>query len=353
MKGNLFDGESMKAVFARCAYELLKDGGWVTYADVMERAQNGRPLKCTVSKADNYGELKKAFPEVIEALGKENVVSDGNNRCRRYRYVGTDKNPLGDMINTKAINDIRRYWEFCQESEGFMPTSWLEYFLKDSRDLLRIKDQRKSGERVMSTGIDRKLDNIDLLPFFYDAIKHRTVLELTFRPEYEKPLTLTFHPHYLREYNGRWFVLGHADGKEPMFGFNIAIDRIDKESLHPADGKFISAPAHFYDDYFSDIVGVTHFAGAEAVDIRIRAHDHYMFMLTKTKPIHASQTIVKEFGKHDDGEYGEFQVCVAMNNEFVGRIMQMGAGLEVVSPADVRNRFREIAAKMLDRYSRE
>lgn len=352
MNDNLFDGESLKAVFARCAYELLKEGGWVTYADVMERALGGKPMECTISKTKNYGELKKAVPEVVEALGKENVETDGNNRNRRYRYVGSEKDPLGDMINAKAINDIRRYWEFCQESEGFMPTVWLEYFLRDSRDLLQIK-RRRGGGRVMSTGMDRQLDNIDLLPRLYDAIVHKTVLEVTFSPEYDKTLTLTFHPHYLREFNGRWFVFGHAEGKEPMFGYNIAIDRIVSESRQPAAVKFISAPVDFYDDYFSDIVGVTHFAGVEAVDIRIRAHARYMFMLTKTKPIHASQTIVKEFGKHDDGEYGEFQVHVAMNNEFVGRIMQMGADLEVVSPDDVRGQFREKVAEMLGRYNRE
>ena len=56
-----------------------------------------------------------------------------------------------------------------------------------------------------------------------------------------------------------------------------------------------------------------------------------------TKPIHDSYTRVKPFDKYDDGEYAEFSVDVEPNNEFYGRILQMGAGLEIVSPDTVRN----------------
>ena len=56
------------------------------------------------------------------------------------------------------------------------------------------------------------------------------------------------------------------------------------------------------------------------------------------------------FGKHEDGEYGEFTVYVELNNEFIGRILQMGAGLEVVSPEEVRNEFRKRTAELAKLY---
>lgn len=43
-----------------------------------------------------------------------------------------------------------------------------------------------------------------------------------------------------------------------------------------------------------------------------------------TKPLHQSYAIVKPFGINDDGEYAEFSVDVEPNNEFYGRILQMG-----------------------------
>ena len=64
-----------------------------------------------------------------------------------------------------------------------------------------------------------------------------------------------------------------------------------------------------------------------------------------TKPLHQSYTIVKPFAQYEDGEYAEFSVDVEPNNELYGRILQMGAGLEVVSPESVRN---EIAKRVQD-----
>ena len=56
------------------------------------------------------------------------------------------------------------------------------------------------------------------------------------------------------------------------------------------------------------------------------------------------------FGVHEDGEYGEFLVSVEVNNEFIGRILQMGAGLEIVAPEGVRNEFKERVANLADLY---
>ena len=55
-----------------------------------------------------------------------------------------------------------------------------------------------------------------------------------------------------------------------------------------------------------------------------------------TKPLHQSYTVVKPYALYEDGEYAEFSVDVEPNNEFYGRILQMGAGLEIVSPDTVR-----------------
>lgn len=64
-----------------------------------------------------------------------------------------------------------------------------------------------------------------------------------------------------------------------------------------------------------------------------------------TKLLHQSYAIVKPFGIYDDGEYAEFSVDVEPNNEFYGRILQMGAGLEIVSPKSVRD---EMAQRVHD-----
>ena len=73
----------------------------------------------------------------------------------------------------------------------------------------------------------------------------------------------------------------------------------------------------------------------------------------ETKKINSTQESTKPFGKYEDGEYGEFVVRVELNNEFIGRILQMGAGLEIVGPDEVREVFKERISELFRLYERK
>lgn len=357
MRNNIFDGESYYAMFAQVTYKRLMTREWVTYADIMADylgLKSFKELTCNVSNCDNYGELKKAFRDIRkiinEKLDGENVKEDGNNRNKRFRYIGKDDDPLVDMRNAKVISDLKQYWQFCQDSAGFFPISWLEYFFKDSRDLLDIKNKRQNGEQILSASLDRMLTNIDLLPSLYIAITNKQVLSVEYKPYEEETRTLVFHPHFLKEYNGRWHLFGHVENMLPEYGYNIALDRIVNKPRELYKHEYVAAPNGFYNDFFNDVVGVSHQADSKIEDVRIRAHSLYTFKLTETKRIHHTQETVVPFGKYENDEYGEFSVQVEINNEFIGRILQMGAGLEIVAPDNVREIFRQRVEKLADLY---
>ncbi len=78
-----------------------------------------------------------------------------------------------------------------------------------------------------------------------------------------------------------------------------------------------------------------------------------MYKLIDTKPIHPSYALVKPFGKYDDGEYAEFSIDVEVNNELIGHVLQMGAGLEVIAPVYVRDIFKERVQKLATLYQNE
>ena len=350
---NLFDGESHKAQFAIIAYRQLMSRKWVTNADIMAEylgLKSASELPYSISKCDHVKELSKALMDIKDALGRCDVEEDGNNKSRRFRYVGKDNDPLADMRNAKAINNLRQYWKFCQDSAGFFPKSWLEYFFKDCQDLLDMKAKRQKGEQVISASLDRILTNIEYLPSLYEAITNKIVLEIDYKPFDEDEITLMFHPHYLKEYNGRWHLFGHAEGREPENGYNVPLDRIQSKPRERSMVEYVPAPKHFYDEFFKDIVGVSHVKDAEKEHIIIRAHIHKIFKLMDTKPLHRSYTLVKPFGKYDDGEYAEFSVDVEPNNEFYGRILQMGAGLEVISPESVRDEMAQRVHELATLY---
>ena len=348
MRKNLFDGESYHAMFAQVAYRWLMSRKWVTYADIMADylgLKSAKDLPCNVSNCDNYGELKKAFSfvrsTIITIVGEGCFEEEGNNRNRRFRYIGKENDPLSEMRNAKVITNLRQYWKFCQDSAGFFPKSWLEYFFKDCQDLLEMKSRKQKGEQVISASVDRILTNIEYLPMLYEAIVNKQVLEIDYKPFGGDLETLIFHPQYLKEYNGRWNLFGHAEGHSPENGYNIPLDRIQTRPREKSKIEYISALPMFYEQFFKDIVGVSHTKDTTTFDIVLRAHTYYIYKLTETKPIHQSQSIAKPWGDHEDGTYGEFSLEVEVNNEFFGRILQMGAGLEILLPIEVRDLFKQ------------
>ena len=330
---------------------------WVTYADIMADylgLKSSKELTCNVSNCDNYGELKKAFRDIrkaiIEKVGVECFEEEGNNRNRRFRYKGIDDDPLADMRNARVINNLRQYWKFCQDSAGFFPKSWLEYFFKDCQDLLEMKARKRKGEQVISASLDRILTNIDYLPMLYEAIVNKQVLEIDYKPFGGEQETLIFHPHYLKEYNGRWNLFGHAEGHSPENGYNVPLDRIQAKPREKSKIDHIPAPPMFYEEFFKDIVGVSHTKETVKYNVVVRAHTYYIYRLTETKPIHWTQDTIMPWGEHEDGTYGEFSLQLEVNNELVGRILQMGAGLEIVSPDEVREIFKQRVADLAKLY---
>lgn len=353
---NPFDGNGSRAEFARIAYKQLMSRKWISYETIMAAQLKVKELPTVVSKCPKIGELKKAFPSICNAIKEQlgDIIEERGKRNIEYRYVGTEDDPLADMLNAKTIKDLGEYFEFCQDSAGFFPSSWLEYFFKNSRDLLNIKQKKQKGEQIVSSSVDRILTNIELLPRLYQAIKMQQVIYIDYKPFGKECERLIFHPHLLKEYNGRWQLFGHAEDKNPKYGYNIALDRIQNTKFEKKpDAEYKKAPAGFYEEFFKNIVGVSHIEGHIPTDINIRAHKSYMFNLTSTKPIHQSQKILIPFGRHEDGEYGEFTVHVETNNEFFGRILQMGADLEIVSPESVRSEFKQRVKALADLYNKD
>lgn len=356
-KNYLFDGDGARPQFATYTYKRLMSRKWISYADVMAdymQLESKDSLPNNVSNCDDYGELRKAFRDVyraiIEEVGEGCIEEQGNNRNKIFRYVGTNDNPLSAMINARVVKDLKKYWEFCQDSAGFFPEVWLEYYFADCQDLLSIKTKKKKGEQVISSSIDRHQTNIEYLPMLYESIKNCQVLSIDYKPFEEEQVSLIFHPHYLKEYNGRWHLFGYAEEPEAKEGVDLALDRIVNRPREVYKKEFVKAPERFYESFFENIVGVSHHESCSPEEIHIRAHTLYIHRLMETKKLHDSQETALSFGEYEDGCYGEFTVYVEVNNEFIGRILQMGEGLEIVSPQNVRDLFRERVQKMTELY---
>ena len=59
--------------------------------------KSAHDLPYPISKCDHVKELIKALSKVKEIIGHSYFEEDGNNRNKRFRYIGKDDDPLADI----------------------------------------------------------------------------------------------------------------------------------------------------------------------------------------------------------------------------------------------------------------
>ena len=354
---NIFAGFGLRTEFVNRIYNELMKRNFLTYADVLA-AYYGRPQgyydKLSCNSEVGYGELKKAFPEVLKALRSydSNCIEDNGKvgKGRAYRYIGKNDDPLSEERKAVVQKSLEDYVAFCKASAGIMPTSWFSSFFENTQLLLDTNREEENGDGHIRSSLEQNLTNINLLPIFYKAITDKQVLQFPYQRFGQEPFSLTFHPQYLKEYNGRWFVFGEAD-REPYQAYNVPLDRIVGE-VSEADGvEYIPAPKGFYQEFFNNIIGVTHEKGAKVEEIIIRTKSEYQHGLLLTKPLHHSLEEVLPYGEHDGLWYGEVKLTIEPNRELRGRILLYGDNLEVISPKSLREQIGDILKRQMEQYS--
>ena len=354
---NIFAGYGVRSEFVNLIYTELMKREFVSYADILALYCK-RPIdyykKVACSSEPGYGELKKAFPEVLKALEKVAsgcIMDNGKTgKGKAYKYIGKDDDPLSEERKAVVQKSIEDYASFCKASAGILPASWFSSFFENTQLLIDTNRETKDGGLHISSGMEQNLTNIHLLPVFFKAISDQRVVRLDYQPFSQEPFTLTFHPQFLKEYNGRWFVFGEAN-REPFKAYNVPLDRIVGEVSEVSDVEYIPAPKGFYQDFFNNIIGVTHEKGAKVEEVIIRTKTEYQHGLLLTKPLHHSQKETLPFGEYEAGNYGEVQLTVEPNRELRGRILLYGENLEVISPMSLREQIKEILRRQMQQYS--
>ena len=293
------------------------------------------------------------LPCILKALEKACpgcIKDNGQNKGKAYKYIGKNDDPLAEERKAVVQKSVEDYVAFCKASAGILPASWFSSFFENTQLLLDTNRESKDGEVRICSSAEQNLTNIDLLPVFYKAIANKQVLRFNYQRFGQEPFSLVFHPQFIKEYNARWFVFGEAD-REPYQAYNVPLDRIVGEVSEVNDVEYIPAPKGFYQDFFNNIIGVTHEKGAKVEEVIIRTKTEYQHGLLLTKPLHHSQKETLPFGEHDDHCYGEVRLTIEPNRELRGRILLYGENLEVISPLSLREQIKDILKRQLEQYS--
>jgi predicted DNA-binding transcriptional regulator YafY len=242
-----------------------------------------------------------------------------------YRYEVSSFSISNQPLNDSEVEQVKSALHIFSRFSGTPQFEWVNEMIPMLESKLGLVERKNE---VISFESNVDLKGIHFLTPLFNAITNERVLFVSYKDFRSlEPYQITFHPYFLKQYNGRWFVFGlNSDNDVP--NWNLALDRI--ESLSETNQRYIISEID-WEEYFYDLVGVTRLAGESIQEITLR-FSYSIAPYVITKPLHPSQ-------KHKNDSTGlEIKISVIPNFELERLIMSFGEQVQVVSPQHFKER---------------
>lgn len=244
-------------------------------------------------------------------------------------------NPLSDR-DYKILNEIT---EILKNYRGF------KYFEDADSIISKIEDNKlHSDYQKIQLDILPAYSGLKFISKIKEAIFEKKAIQIINKEFDQEEASIAFHPYILKEFNNRWFVLGFANKSKGKFGklWILALDRIVK--ISNSEIQYRKPNKKELKLYFSEIYGVTNYREKEAETVIVKI-DKYRSNYIRTKPIHKSQTLMKE-----EVDYDYYSMKLKLNNEIISLFLSFGKDLEVVKPKNFRKAMNEHTEQMFRKY---
>lgn len=244
-----------------------------------------------------------------------------------YRYVDPNFSINNMPLNEIEINQLLEAVGILTQFKGMPQFGWLNAIVPKLQQGISEKK-----ETIIEFDNNEYLKGIDYLGQIYNAIYYKKVLLIEYQPfESESSINFTIHPHYLKQYNNRWFLFGFNQENEKA-DWNLAIDRIKK--ITEVNIKYKPNKID-WSDYFEDIIGVT--KPVEKLPEKIILHFYgktgkYM----ETKPIHGSQK-----SNWITNDTLELKLNLIINYELERLILSYADTVKVIHPIELEKKIKE------------
>ena len=144
-------------------------------------------------------------------------------------------------------------------------------------------------------------------------------------------------PYAIKLFHQRWYLLSFTGRHYATYALDrmLAVSLTDEDFEMPED----FSPQQYFSEYFGVLTDETPLA-----HVVVRAHNWTPNYL-RTLPLHHSQ---REIATTD--HYTDFSFDIRPTADFLGELLSYGDGLEVLEPADLRQKMRQLIADNLKRY---
>jgi predicted DNA-binding transcriptional regulator YafY len=184
-----------------------------------------------------------------------------------------------------------------------------------------------------------RLRGIHFLAPLLKAIRERREVNVGYRKfQDERSKTYKVQPHMIKEYHGRWYLLGRT-GRHPQ-PIALGVDRMEKLDVLRARFKRNGDEVA---DFYDHVIGVDASPGkAERIVLRF---DPVQAKYIKSLPLHPTQQVEQE-----DKNGVTISLFVMPNIELQQQVMGWGVSVQVLEPKHLAKTIRQAHKAAAGRY---
>jgi predicted DNA-binding transcriptional regulator YafY len=309
-------------------------------------------VKRTIQRDINY--MKRTYG--IEL--REDLLGGETGRELKYRYVDPDFSIYKKDITPKEAKQLKQTIEMLRRFKGLPNYKELELVLVWLKVNFGLDGM---SEGTVMFAQNPYLRGLDLFGKLLKAVMGKKVIDIMYAPFGRPKKVRQVHPYQLRQWNYRWFLIGHEERQELKMPYVvIPIDRIEQIERTYSKGFIPQKDEDFdFDEYFKNIVGVSLLSpnkkGEDAKPVPVVAKVYYPnAWYIDTKPIHQSQQVLEKTKGWIVGENGEkkhgymvFQWDVIPNEELIQALMVYADQMEIREPEWVKLKLIDRAKAIL------
>lgn len=293
---------------------------------------------------------RRCIEKDIKALEDNPFYADierGSYHGKHYiKYADSTFSVFKEKLSKEEKNLIHELLNTIGLFEGLENFNWLDKFKQGLG--LEIKKQTT----IISFSNNPCLVNSNLLGTLFDKISNQVVIEIRYHKFLHSEIkSIVLHPYLLKQYNDRWYIVGASSTDNKILHF--ALDRIE-EVIPKPEIKFVPCRENLT-ERFKDIVGVTLLDSEQMEHIVFWVGDASKDYVV-TKPIHNSQTMVKDeeaelrnkYQGLDKGAF--FTIDCIPNYELIRELCSFGKELLVLEPKSIRDKICIRISEMNEQY---
>lgn len=282
-----------------------------------------------------YNQFKNDCIKLYHTFGTEiEIYKDKKNKKKYLFKYAKDTEPI--FFNYQQHGDFKLLLENIHHFDQVFTNNLLSekqknFFIQENNNPFVVYERNLDYE---NGDFQKKFSKL------YESIKNKYVLDITYQPFGEEEFSFSFHPQFIKQYNGRWFCFGKSEHKPEIELYNLPIDTriiemVKNEKIHyqPLEKDF---GIH---DYFSDVIGVT-------VPSNVKTENIVLKVDNKTIKYIVSKPLPGQIGKIEpiDEHYTLVKLRLKPNFELERLLLSYGEKIEVLEP----NYLREIIKQRIE-----